>query len=76
MFCHLDPVRLSSDKQSAEVLFYPGANASQMLNKLRNDPKFAAIKLNNVMDCVTLTLLKRIFHHFCMSSGQFLVMPG
>ncbi|KAL5269078.1 hypothetical protein ACHWQZ_G002793 [Mnemiopsis leidyi] len=37
MFRHIDVERLSSDKVKASKLFYPGANASIMLEKLKKD---------------------------------------
>ena len=37
MFRHIDVEKLSSDKVKASKLFYPGANASIMLEKLKKD---------------------------------------
>ena len=48
MFRHLDPFRMSSKSQSAEVLFYPGADAARMLGQLLHDPKFLGINKKNV----------------------------
>ena len=44
MFRHLDIKRLSTSEQQAVKLFYPGATASEMLNRLKSDQKF--LKLN------------------------------
>ena len=48
MFRHLDPYKLSSQKQNAEVLFYPGADASKMLHRLIQDPRLYSINKGNV----------------------------
>ena len=48
MFRHLDPVRLSSRRQKADVLFYPGADASQMLRRLTHDFKFQSLNKKHV----------------------------
>ena len=48
MFRHLDPKRLSSSKQRAEVLFYPGADASGMAWRITHDPKFLALDKSSV----------------------------
>ena len=48
MFRHLDPNRLSSAYQKAQVLFYPGADAQQMGERLTRDPNFIAIEKKRV----------------------------
>ena len=40
MFRDLSAVKLSSKNQKAEVLFFPGATAGDMLSRLKHDPKF------------------------------------
>ena len=48
MFRFLDPYRLSSKEQNADVLFYPGADALQMMERLLEDPKFYSINKKEV----------------------------
>ena len=55
MFRHLDPNRLSSEQQRAEVLFYPGADASQMLERVMRDPKFIALDKGKVKKVFVMT---------------------
>ena len=55
MFRHLDPSRLSTEQQRAEVLFYPGADASQMLERVIRDPKFFALDKGKVKKVFVMT---------------------
>ena len=55
MFRFLDTKRLSSRSQDAEKLFYPGADASQMLNRLKTDPKFLSLEKGAVTKIFLLT---------------------
>ena len=48
MFRHLDANKLSTEHQSASVLFYPGATAGEILKRLRNDEHFLHIDPLNV----------------------------
>ena len=48
MFRHLDPNRMSSERQKSQVLFYPGADALQMGERLTRDPCFIAIEKKRV----------------------------
>ena len=48
MFRHLDPARLSSARQKAQVLFYPGADAKQMANRAMRDPNYNALDKHKV----------------------------
>ena len=48
MFRHLDPVKLSTAHQTAQVLFYPGADASQMASRLIRDPRFNSLDKQKV----------------------------
>ena len=55
MFRYLDPHRMSSKSQSAKVLFYPGADAAQMLGKLLHDPDFLTLNKMNVKKIFVLS---------------------
>ena len=55
MFRDLDPSLLSSSKQSAEVFFYPGANSTQMIQRLTQDPKFKNLEKKLVTKVFLLT---------------------
>ena len=55
MFRDLDLVKLSSEHQKAEVLFYPGATAGDMLSRLKHDPKFKCIDPKYVTKIFLLT---------------------
>lgn len=55
MFRHLDTFRLSSDTQEAVKLFYPGADAYRMLNKLKSDKEFNELDKNSVTKIFILT---------------------
>ena len=55
MFRNLDSFRLSSECQNAEVLFYPGANVSQMLDRVFKDPKFNEINKGKVKKVFIMT---------------------
>ena len=48
MFAGLDERKLSSDSQTAKVLFYRGATAATILYNLQSDPKFLGIDPNAV----------------------------
>ena len=52
MFRHLDQEKLSSNSQKAIVLFYPGATAGGILNRLQNDPNFNSIDPTKVRKIV------------------------
>ena len=43
MFRHLNEDKLSSDKHSSKVLFYPGATAGGILKRLQEDPSLQSI---------------------------------
>ena len=55
MFRYLDPHRMSSKFQSAKVLYYPGADAAQMLGKLLHDPDFLTLNKMNVKKIFVLS---------------------
>ena len=55
MFRKLDESRLSSESQTAIKLFYPGANASQMLCKLTEDQTFDSIEKSSIKRVFILT---------------------
>ena len=55
MFRFIDTNRLSSGEQTAHKLFYPGANAKQMLNRLSNDPKFSSLEKRSISKIFLLT---------------------
>ena len=55
MFRELDPLKLSSEVQSSQVLFYPGANSWQMYQRLKEDPKFLSINRKSVKRVFILT---------------------
>ena len=48
MFRHLNASGMSSDRQGAGVFFYPGATASQMRQRLLNDPAFKSLDKKKV----------------------------
>ena len=48
MFRELDQDKLSSDKQSAKVLYYPGATAADILKRLHTDDRLKNINPHNV----------------------------
>ena len=48
MFRNLNSKKLSSNSQKAIVLYYPGATASGILNRLQNDPVFRKIESSKV----------------------------
>lgn len=48
MFRFLDPYRMSSSQQKAQVFFYPGATAGQMIKRLFQDPDFRALDRKSV----------------------------
>ena len=48
MFRNLDETRLSSDSQMAIKFFYPGAKASQILEKLQQDQEFKTLDKSSV----------------------------
>ena len=55
IFRDLNPDKLSSDTQSSQVLFYPGATSSQMLQRLLCDPSFISINKTSVKRIFLLT---------------------
>ena len=55
MFRHLNPNLLSSNSQSTQVFFYPGATSDQMLHRLKQDPEFKALKKSNIKRVIILT---------------------
>lgn len=55
MFRNLDIAKLSSESQTAVKFFYPGANATQMMYKLKHDPKFAALEKDEITKVFVLT---------------------
>ena len=55
MFRFLDGKKLSSNKQNAKVLFYPGADADQMLKRLCSDPDFQALDHSSISKVFLLT---------------------
>ena len=72
MFRHLDPRKLSTEKQDAQVLFYPGADAHQMEVRLIRDPKFAVIEKKNVKKIFVMVgtnNIDSIFNGTCSSSN-------
>ena len=46
---------MSSLDQNATVLFYPGADASEMLDRMWNDPKFKALNVHAITKIFLLT---------------------
>ena len=68
MFRNLDPNRLSTPCQNSEVLFYPGANVTQMLDRVLNDPKFIEIDKGKVKKVFIMTgtnNVDRVFDGSC-----------
>ena len=55
MFRFLDPIQLSSERQMAHVFFYPGADASQMHDRLTQDPKYNELHNYSVQKVYILT---------------------
>ena len=55
MFRHLDSNKLSTNQNTAKVLFYPGCNSFEMLKNLRNDIEFKKIYKNRVKQVFLLT---------------------
>lgn len=55
MYRFLDSARLSSKNQTAYKLFYPGANASQMHIRLKNDPQFVSLDKKSITKIMLLT---------------------
>ena len=55
MFRELDGDLLSSDKQTAKVFYYPGANSSEMLQRLTQDKEFQKIDKKCVKRVLLLT---------------------
>ena len=55
MFRHLNPHGMSSDQQRAHVFFYPGATATQMLERLLNDPEFKVLDKRKVTQIFLLS---------------------
>lgn len=55
MFRHLDPKRLSSNEQVASKLFYPGADAHQMMLRIKKDEQFLKIDRNSISQIFILT---------------------
>ena len=55
MFRHLDPNKLKSTTQDAEVFFYPGATAGAMLTRFQQDPKASDIPTSLVKKVFVLT---------------------
>ena len=48
MFRYMNATKLSTKKQKADVLFYPGADASQMMLRAFQDPEFLTIDKRGV----------------------------
>lgn len=55
MFRNLNTTKLSSEDQTAIKLFYPGASALQMLNKLKKDPEFVSLEKTRINKVIVLT---------------------
>ena len=55
MFRNLDPSLLSSVNQRALVFFYPGANSTQMIERLTKDPEFKKLNKDDVRKVFLLT---------------------
>ena len=55
MFRFLNPYKMSSNQQNAQVFFYPGANAEQMMKRLFQDPIFRAIDRKSVKQIFILS---------------------
>ena len=69
MFRYLDPNRLSSDQQTAEVLYYPGADAAQMLERVTRDPRFIALDKKRVKKVFVMTgtnNVDRVYNGTCL----------
>lgn len=60
MFRHLDPRKLSSKNQRAEVFYYPGANSHQMLQRLTHDPKFIALDKKSITKVFVMTATNNV----------------
>ena len=54
MFRELDPNKLSTKQQTAEVLYYPGATAEGILSRLHVDNKFRSINPSHVKNVYLL----------------------
>ena len=68
MFRHLDHTRLSTPRQKAGVLFYPGADALQMSDRITRDPKFHALdkgKVQKVFVMAGTYNVDRVFDGTC-----------
>ena len=55
LFRDLDETMLSSSDQKAKVFFFPGANSSQMLNRLLQNPDFKSLNRSNIRKVFLLT---------------------
>ena len=55
MFRFLDAKKLNSDRQNAHIFFYPGADATQMYDRLISDPKYKVLNIQSVQKVVVLT---------------------
>ena len=55
MFRYLNPRGMSSRYQEAKVFFYPGANSTQMINRLFLDPEFKSLDKSKVTKVFVLT---------------------
>lgn len=55
MFRNIDTDRLSSEDQNATKLFYPGANAAAMLQRIKSDPEYKMIQKGKISKIFILT---------------------
>ena len=55
MFRKLDPRKLSSKSQDAEVFFYPSATAGKMLEQFRNDPRLYSLDSQRIGRFIIMT---------------------
>ena len=72
MFRNLDTTKLSSESQNAIKLFYPGANASQMLSRLKEDPIFKSLEVLEIEKVFVLTGSNNIDNIYYGKNGSSL----
>ena len=72
MFRHLEAKRLSSTTQDCYVFYYPGASASQMLTKFRNDPRMNDLNLSLVKRVMLMTGTNNVDTIVRDSTGEML----
>ena len=60
MFRYMNATKLSTKQQKADVIFYPGADASQMMLRVFQDPKFLTIDKRGVKKLIVMEAPSRV----------------